>query len=351
MNLFFFNSFLPPRVHASTSKASDHDHPARRTNPWPMTAAPRIELSSEISLNQGLLYASWFLSTGILGTRVPESLVVRYMAPTVSSARVKGFGAGNVSNRRKGSGRIALVATLRGLGRDLSRASVVRFAHAATFLPRSFYDAAYRSSIEEEEGEDAVGDDKGGSGKVNGETTSGSPWRWFLLLEGVVGPWRADSFLQQARLAAMDTQTRSFLKSGEVVLSPLVAPSPLYTELSSIRKKAGAKSGHPKALQISRALVACGNGDTLLSDLSQPLLDALPEEAVSWYGGRVAWIDGAGHYPIVSLSVKTHHHAHLVSVFLIGLCKGGEAGRGGFFVGLGRRFGGMRGPKRLEVND
>ncbi|RLL94680.1 hypothetical protein CFD26_104466 [Aspergillus turcosus] len=134
-SLFLLNSFLPPRL-------------------------------SEISMHYALLYAIWFMTTGILAGCTPESTVMRFMSPSISQKDVAGYSA-----------------PYRNLPAN-AKSSVYRFAHMAPATPRIVL------------------------------TSFRSTWLW-KLVEGLAGPSNFDNLTAQARLALRDDEIRGFWKSSE----------------------------------------------------------------------------------------------------------------------------------------
>lgn len=66
--------------------------------------------ASEISLNCRALYALWFSSQGILNGLLPEELIIRYMAPRVTSRVASGYAAPFSGPKSKqGVSRFALI--------------------------------------------------------------------------------------------------------------------------------------------------------------------------------------------------------------------------------------------------
>lgn len=69
-------------------------------------------------MHYALLYAIWFMTTGILGGCAPESTVMRFMSPSISQKDVAGYSA-----------------PYRNLPAN-AKSSVYRFAHMAPATPR-----------------------------------------------------------------------------------------------------------------------------------------------------------------------------------------------------------------------
>ncbi|RHZ59250.1 haloalkane dehalogenase family protein [Aspergillus thermomutatus] len=134
-SLFLLNSFLPPRL-------------------------------SDISLHYILLYAIWFMTTGILGGCTPESAVMRFMSPGISQQDVTGYAAPYRNLPVK------------------AKSSVYRFAHMVPATPRAVL------------------------------TSLRYTWLW-KLVEGLAGPSNFDNLTAQARLRGRDDEIRSFWKSSE----------------------------------------------------------------------------------------------------------------------------------------
>lgn len=131
--LYLLNSFLPPRP-------------------------------SDMSLYYGLMYAIWFLSTGILGSYIPESGIMRYMCPQMSRRDIEGYGAPYKDWPLK------------------SKSSLYRFGHIVPGTPR----VVLRSLR--------------------------NTWPWELC-EGLCGPEKFDNLSQQARLSSRDDEVRRFWKN------------------------------------------------------------------------------------------------------------------------------------------
>lgn len=126
--LLLLNSFLPPRP-------------------------------DEWDLHYSLLYAIWFLSTGLLGGYMPEWGVMRFMSPHLSQFEIDGYSAPY---------RSLSVAT---------KASVFRFGHIVPVTPRFALHGLRQTRI----------------------------WK---LLEGLCGPRHFDNLSQQARLAKRGEEVR-----------------------------------------------------------------------------------------------------------------------------------------------
>lgn len=133
--LFLLNSFLPPRL-------------------------------SDLSPHYYLLYAIWFLSMGLMRSSMPESAVMRFMAPQISAADVEGYGAPyrNVPAQAK--------------------SSLFRFSHIAPGIPRFILNEARQ--------------------------TSG--WK---IIEGLCGPERFSNINAQADLCRLDDQVREFWRRDD----------------------------------------------------------------------------------------------------------------------------------------
>ncbi|RAK84173.1 haloalkane dehalogenase family protein [Aspergillus costaricaensis CBS 115574] len=117
---------------------------------------PRPE---EWNLHYSLLYAIWFLSTGLLGGYMPEWGVMRFMSPHLSQFEIDGYSAPY---------RSLPVAT---------KASVFRFGHIVPVTPRFALHGLRQTRI----------------------------WK---LLEGLCGPRHFDNLSQQARLAKRGEEVR-----------------------------------------------------------------------------------------------------------------------------------------------
>ncbi|GKZ61059.1 hypothetical protein AnigIFM49718_007764 [Aspergillus niger] len=141
--LLLLNSFLPPRP-------------------------------DEWNLHYGLLYAIWFLSTGLLGGYVPESGVMRFMSPHLPQPEVDGYSAPYQS---------LPVAT---------KASVFRFGHIVPVTPRFALHGLRQTRL----------------------------WK---LLEGLCGPRHFDNLSQQARLAKRGEEVRQSWRAGLEKGNPDVA--------------------------------------------------------------------------------------------------------------------------------
>lgn len=166
---FWLNSFLPPRAPNSSFLERGQE-----------------ELQGEISLNQYLLYTLWFFTIGILGPYTPETLVMRYMVPSISRRALQGFTSAYEHQS------------------VIHKASIVRFAHAVPGLPRPIYKFS--------------------------DTTS---WK---TLEGLMGPERFDNLHQQVRLARADVTVRKHLKSRVAYRASLVICGRGDTLLSDLSK-------------------------------------------------------------------------------------------------------------------
>ncbi|KAF4211426.1 hypothetical protein CNMCM5878_002636 [Aspergillus fumigatiaffinis] len=134
-SLFLLNSFLPPRL-------------------------------SEISMHHALLYAIWFMTTGVLGGCIPESAVMRFMSPSISQTDVTGYAAPYRNLPAK------------------AKSSIYRFSHMAPATPRVVL------------------------------TSLRYTWLW-KLVEGLAGPSNFDNLTAQARLSSRDDEIRGFWKSSE----------------------------------------------------------------------------------------------------------------------------------------
>ncbi|KAJ9245680.1 hypothetical protein DTO271D3_4144 [Paecilomyces variotii] len=134
--LFLLNAFLPPRP-------------------------------SDMSLHYGLLYAIWFMSTGIMDGYLPESGVMRFMSPHLPQKEIEGYEAPY---------------------RDFplnSKAGVFRFAHIAPGMP----EFVLRSLRE--------------------------TWLW-KLGEGLCGPIHFSSLNAQTSLSARGDEVRQFWRNGDM---------------------------------------------------------------------------------------------------------------------------------------
>ncbi|KAL4906984.1 hypothetical protein BDW74DRAFT_176580 [Aspergillus multicolor] len=129
-SLFLLNTFFPPRL-------------------------------SDESLHYRLLNRIWYCSTGLLGGYLPESLVHRFLAPSLSQSEVANY-----------------TAPYKDLPRS-SKTSIARFSHSIPSLPR-FVLFTLRNT------------------------------RAWKLLEGLTGPGNWDSLNVQTRLSAQDDQVRSY---------------------------------------------------------------------------------------------------------------------------------------------
>ncbi len=112
---------------------------------------------SDISIYYYLLYIIWFLSTGIFDGYLPDSVVMRFMAPSITQKIASGYSAPFSTG-------------------PIAKASVGRFAHIVPGLPDF---VLYLRNY----------------------------WLW-LLLEGLVGSERFTNINAQARLAERNVAVR-----------------------------------------------------------------------------------------------------------------------------------------------
>ncbi|KAL4971955.1 Alpha/Beta hydrolase protein [Aspergillus desertorum] len=129
-SLFLLNTFFPPRL-------------------------------SDSSLHYRLLNRIWYCTTGLLGGYLPESMIHRVLAPSLSKADMDAFTAPYADLPRS------------------SKSSILRFSHSVPSLPRFVLFELRQTKV----------------------------WK---LLEGLTGPANWDSLNAQARLSAQDDQVRSY---------------------------------------------------------------------------------------------------------------------------------------------
>lgn len=120
---------------------------------------------SDISLHYYLLYWIWFFSTGICGPLLPESLVLRFMAPNISVKTATAYSAPYMQSMFK------------------AKASINRFAHIVPGFPDWIYLLRYRD--------------------------------WWRAIEGWLGPKHFTNMNAQASLAERNRHVRGWW-AGEV---------------------------------------------------------------------------------------------------------------------------------------
>ena len=114
-----------------------------------------------MSLHCGLLYAIWFLTGGILGRYIPESLVMSYMSPKLSLGDIEAYGA-----------------PYRGMPIS-AKSSVYRFGHIVPGTPRIVLRDLRDTRI----------------------------WK---VIEGACGPKNFDNLDAQSRLSLLGDRAREF---------------------------------------------------------------------------------------------------------------------------------------------
>ncbi len=133
IGVFLLNSFFPPRP-------------------------------ADISLHYYLLYWIWFFSTGICGPLLPDSLVMRFMAPNITATIAAGFSSPFEENPAK------------------SKASINRFSHMVPGLPDGVL-----------------------------QQRESRLWR---IVEGLIGPEHLTNISAQAWLARRDIGVRRWWSGG-----------------------------------------------------------------------------------------------------------------------------------------
>lgn len=198
---------------------------------------PIILLHSESSNNttdQTTCAGIWFFSTGILGSRLPDNLILRFMAPNLTTRICDGY---STPFRQHPS---------------QSKASINRFAHIVPGTPDLILAQRQRPA-----------------------------WR---MLEGLVGPEHF-TINAQAALACRDVQVRKWwcgetLKdgcgNGKVRFDP---------DMDRVRSAPG------------RVLILFGRDDPLLPGFRRVLVDTIKVSRLV-QNDEGGWIDGAGHYPM-----------------------------------------------------
>lgn len=202
--LFLLNTFLPPRP-------------------------------QDISLHYYLLYWIWFFSTGVFGPLLPESLVLRFMAPNITKTVAEGYSIPYRQCPTK------------------TKASTNRFAHIVPGIPDSILDQRSRFL-----------------------------WR---MVEGLIGPEHLTNINAQASLARRDVEVRRWWSGEEI-------------EKENAEKRGPGGAGTDRASSApGQVMVVFGQDDPLLPEFRQILVDTVKvSKLVANREGD--WIAGAGHYPM-----------------------------------------------------
>ncbi|OAP56362.1 hypothetical protein AYL99_09541 [Fonsecaea erecta] len=174
---------------------------------------------SDITLNSYLLYLLWFLSTGILGPLLPESMVMRFMAPNITSTVVQAYCWPYESTPMS------------------AKASINRFAHIVPGLP------------------DFI---------LNLRSTS--VWR---LIEGLLGPERFTNITAQARLADRDRSVRDWwfgAHSSSHSHAEVISRENVSSESDLLTAVNDTTFSPPTAIPPKNVFVVFGPDDPLLTD-------------------------------------------------------------------------------------
>lgn len=122
---------------------------------------------TDITIHYFLLYIIWFLCTGIFGPYLPESAVLRFMAPNITATVAAGYSLPYKSNWK------------------ISKASLNRFAHIVPGLPDWILKRRQT--------------------------------RFWRLIEGLIGPERFTNINAQSRLALRNIAVRSWWRDEPTV--------------------------------------------------------------------------------------------------------------------------------------
>lgn len=171
---------------------SPHDHTASSQPPKLLFLNSALPFSPYgISLSAFSIHALYFLVTGIFGTLLPQSFVIRFLSPLATTAPIlRGYSAQYTSLR--------------------SRTSFVETARTMPFLPTIFYTKIRQHLY----------------------------WRY---LEGLLGPWHFTNINAQARLAQRSVEVRRYWRKAAEVGWQVGAVSghqdPLFREYEALTEE------------------------------------------------------------------------------------------------------------------
>ncbi|KIY02770.1 uncharacterized protein Z520_01235 [Fonsecaea multimorphosa CBS 102226] len=174
---------------------------------------------SDITLHSYLLYVLWFLSTGILGPLLPESMVMRFMAPNITSTIARAYSWPYDSTPMS------------------AKASINRFSHIVPGLPDFILNL--RSTY---------------------------LWR---LIEGLLGPERFTNITAQARLADRDRAVRDWwfgARSSSHSHAEVISREDVSSESDLLTTVNGTTSSPQAAIPPKNVFVVFGPDDPLLPD-------------------------------------------------------------------------------------
>lgn len=194
---------------------------------------------SDVSLHYLLLYWIWFFSTGIMGTLLPESLVLRFMAPDITGKIANAYDSAYEYHSLR------------------AKASIGRFSHMVPAMPDLIYQLRDSS--------------------------------WWMVLEGL-HPQLLTNINAQARLAKLNSEVRKWWDGSDRTARtpPTSSDSNTSNESRSLTKT----ESIPK-----RVMILFGRDDPLLPEFCQVLTQTIKIGRPA-HSPIAGWLSGAGHYPM-----------------------------------------------------
>ena len=195
---------------------------------------------SDISLHYYLLYWIWFFSTGIARSLLPDSLVLRFMAPNITAAVAEGYSVPYEQSLTK------------------TKASINRFAHIVPGTPD--WVLGLRGT------------------------------RLWRVAEGLIGPKHLTNLNAQAALARRNVTVRKWWSKEKTERSAGSEKELLLLDVADMDRR-------DFAVPPEHVMILFGRDDPLLPEFRQILVDTIQVSKVV-ESSEGPWITGAGHYPM-----------------------------------------------------
>lgn len=206
----------------------------------------------DISFHYYLLYWIWFFTTGVVGPILPDSLVLRFMAPIITYTITEGFSIPYRQHPTK------------------ARASINRFAHMVPGTPDMIL--SFRNT---------------------------RPWR---LFEGLIGPAHMTNISAQASLADRNVEVRRWWRSD------VLNEENLASSTSSFSSSSSGSSDSEKRVRFDantdrtygapeRIMILFGEDDPLLLGFRSVIAKTI-KVSKHCESPEGKWISDAGHYPM-----------------------------------------------------
>ena len=194
---------------------------------------------SDVSPRYLLLYWIGFFSSGIFGTLLPESLVLRFMAPNITGKIANAYDSAYEYHSPR------------------AKVSIGRFSHMVPAMPDLIYQ--FRDS------------------------------KWWMTVEGL-HPQLLTNINAQARLATLNSEVRKWWDGSERAASspPSSSDSKTSNESRSLTK--------PESIP-KRVMILFGRDDPLLPEFCQVLAKTIKIGRPA-HSPIAGWLSGAGHYPM-----------------------------------------------------